>query len=85
MRIDISFDNGTERFMVLFVALLVLAAVFFAGSAVVPSEAHAEWNSESSFGDSYYLRSMAETLDRDSGIFYDIYTTLDALENKLYF
>ena len=85
MRIDIRFDNGIERFFAVFITLLVFSAVFFAGSVLAPSEAHAEWNSEGSFGDSYYLRNISETLDRNSDIFYDIYTTLDALESKLDF
>jgi hypothetical protein len=85
MRIDIRFDNGAERLMALLVVLLVLSAVFFAGSVLSPTEARAEWNSEGSFGDSYYLRNISETLDHNSDIFYDIYLTLDALESKLNF
>jgi hypothetical protein len=85
MRIDVRFDSNLERFLTVFVLILVFAAVFLAGSAIAPSPARAEWDSEASFGDSYYLRSISESLDRSSDIFYDIYTTLDALENKLDF
>jgi hypothetical protein len=85
MRIDVQFDSNLERFFATLVALLVFAAIFLAGNVVAPSNAHAEWDSEGSFGDSYYLRSMSESLDRSSDIFYDISSTLDALESKLSF
>ena len=85
MRIDIRFDNSIERFFAVFITMLVLSAVFLAGSVLAPTDAQAEWNSEGSFGDSYYLQNISETLERNSDIFYDIYTTLDALESKLDF
>ncbi len=85
MNIDVHFDNNLERLFAALAALLVFVTVFFAGSVLCPSVAEAEWDSAGSFGDSYYLRSMSESLDRNSDIFYDISSTLDALNNKLSF
>ena len=85
MKIDVQFDSNLERLFAAIAALLVFVAVFTAGTVLAPSTANAEWDSAGSFGDSYYLRSISESLDRSSDIFYDISLTLDALESKLSF
>ena len=85
MKIDVHFENNLESLFAALAALLVFVTVFFAGSVLCPPAVDAEWDSEGSFGDSYYLRSMSESLDRSSDIFYDISATLDALNNKLSF
>ena len=85
MKIDVQFDNNLERYVAIIVTLLIFGGVFIAGAVIVPSSAHAEWDADGSFGDSYYLRSISESLERNTDIFYDISSTLDDLNCKLAF
>jgi hypothetical protein len=85
MKIDVQFDNNIERYFAIIISILIFGGVFVAGAVIVPSSVHAEWDADGSYGDSYYLRSISETLERNSNIFYDISSTLDELNCKLAF
>jgi hypothetical protein len=83
MRIDVSFDNGFEKGLTVLVVTAALAAVFLVGYLISPGAAYAEWDSASSFGDSYYLRQIADNVDDVSGELYDISNTLSNIERAM--
>ncbi|MBD3276983.1 MAG: hypothetical protein GF388_01675 [Candidatus Aegiribacteria sp.] len=79
MKLNLEFDNGFEKALVTGVCIVVLAAVFLAGYLLSPGAVYAEWDSSSSFGDSYYLQETADNIDdvvselsEISGILYEI-------------
>lgn len=83
MRLDIQFENGFEKAAALAVMTAVLAAVFLVGYLVSPGAAYAEWDSSSSFGDSYYLRQIADNIDDATGELSEISSTLEDIERAM--
>lgn len=83
MKLEISFESGFEKFMALTALMAVLAAAFLVGYLFSPGAAYAEWDSSSSFGDSYYLRQMAGSMDDISGRLSDISRTLSNIERSM--
>jgi len=83
VRLDIQFENGFEKAAALAVMTAVLAAVFLVGYLVSPGAAYAEWDSSSSFGDSYYLRQIADNIDDATGELSEISSTLEDIERSM--
>jgi hypothetical protein len=83
MRLDVRFDNGFEKLLASFVIAAALAAVFMLGYLISPGAAYAEWDSSSSFGDSYYLRQIADNIDDATGELSEISSTLDDIERSM--
>ena len=83
MKVGVSFENGFEKAFTVGVILVVLAAVFLAGYLISPGAAYAEWDSSNSFGDSYYLREIADNIDDVSDELSDISGTLSDIENAM--
>lgn len=79
MKVDVKLENGFEKILAAFVVLAALGAAFLVGYLISPGAAYAEWDSSSSFGDSYYLQEIADNigdvsdeLSEISGTLYDI-------------
>ena len=83
MKVDVTFDNGFEKAFAVGVVLVALAVVFLVGYLISPGAAYAEWDSSSSFGDSYYLREIAEYIDDVSEELSDISGTLSDIESAM--
>jgi len=83
MKISIEFHSGFEKGMAAGVVLLVLAAAFLLGYVLSPPAAYAEWDSSSAFGDSYYLKDIADNIDDVSDELYDISSTLSEIERAM--
>jgi hypothetical protein len=83
MKLDVAFENGFEKAFTVGVILVVLAVVFLAGYLISPGAAYAEWDSSSGFGDSYYLREIAENITDVSDELSDISGTLSNIENAM--
>ena len=83
MKVDIKLENGFEKAFAVGVVLVVLAVVFLVGYLISPGAAYAEWDSSSGFGDSYYLREIAEYIDDVSDELSDISGTLSNIESAM--
>jgi hypothetical protein len=83
MKVDIRFDNGFEKFLAVVAFTAALAAVFLVGYLISPGAAYAEWDSSSSFGDSYYLRRIADNIDDITGELSDISGVLSEIERAM--
>lgn len=83
MKVDVRFENGFEKAIAASVLLVVLAAVFLVGYLISPGAAYAEWDSSSGFGDSYYLREIADNIDDVSGELSGISGTLSNIERAM--
>ena len=63
MKIEVRFNSLFDRIL----AICILLSVMLSGALLVvfltPDKASAEWDSSSSFGDSYYLDNISYTLD----------------------
>ena len=83
MKIDVSFENGFEKAFAVGLVLVATAVVFLVGYLISPGAAYAEWDSSSGFGDSYYLREIADNIDDVSGELSGISGTLSNIESAL--
>jgi hypothetical protein len=83
MKVDVKFENGFEKAFAASVLLVALAAVFLVGYLISPGAAYAEWDSSSGFGDSYYLREIADNIDDISGELSGISGTLSSIERAM--
>jgi len=83
MKIDVSFENGFEKAFAVGIVLVAMAGVFLLGYLISPGAAYAEWDSSSGFGDSYYLREIADNIDDVSGELSEISGTLNNIERAL--
>ena len=83
MKIEVSFESGFEKAITAFVITAALAAVFMLGYLLSPPAAYAEWDSSSSFGDSYYLRQIADNIDDATGELSEISSTLNDIERSM--
>ena len=83
MRIDIRFDNRFDKMLASLVIVAALGAVFMLGYLISPRAAYAEWDSSSSFGDSYYLRQIADNIDDATGELSEISSALDDIERSM--
>ncbi len=83
MKVDVRFENGFEKAFAASIVFAVLAAVFLVGYLISPGAAYAEWDSSSGFGDSYYLREIADNIDDISGELSGISGTLSSIERAM--
>jgi len=83
MKMEIRFDNGFEKVLAALWVLGALAAVFFLGYLLSPGAAYAEWDSSSSFGDSYYLRQIADNIDDATAELSDMASSLSDIERAM--
>ena len=83
MKVDVTFENGFEKAFAVGVVLVALAVVFLVGYLISPGAAYAEWDSSDAFGDSYYLREIAEYIDDVSNELSDISGTLSDIESAM--
>lgn len=83
MKIEIRFDNGFEKALAALWVLGALTAVFFLGYLLSPGAAYAEWDSSSSFGDSYYLRQIADNIDDATAELSDMASSLSDIERAM--
>lgn len=83
MKIEVRFENGFEKSLAAVAVISALAAVFLVGYLISPGAAYAEWDSSSSFGDSYYLRQIADNIDDITGELSDISGTLSEIERAM--
>ncbi len=83
MKIDVSFENGFEKAFATSIVIAALAAVFLVGYLMSPGAAYAEWDSSSGFGDSYYLREIADNIDDVSGELSELSGTLSSIERSM--
>ncbi len=83
MKIDVTFENGFEKAFTVGVILVVMAVVFLVGYLISPGAAYAEWDSSSGFGDSYYLREIAENIDDATSELSEISGTLSEIESAM--
>lgn len=83
MKIEVKFDNGFEKALAALWIFGALAAVFFLGYLLSPRAAYAEWDSSSSFGDSYYLTEIADNIDDATGELSDIASSLSNIERAM--
>ena len=83
MKVDVSFENGFEKAFAVGIALVAMAVVFLLGYLISPGAVYAEWDSASGFGDSYYLREIADNIDDASGELSEISGTLSDIERAL--
>ncbi len=83
MKIDVSFENGFEKAFAVGIVFFAMAALFLVGYLISPGAAYAEWDSSSGFGDSYYLREIADNIDDVSGELSGISGTLSDIESAL--
>lgn len=83
MRLEVRFDSGPERAVAIAAVIAVLALVFVAGYLISPGAAYAEWDSSSSFGDSYYLRQIADNIDDVADELSEISGTLGEIKRSM--
>ncbi len=83
MKIDVSFENGFEKAFAVGIVLFAKTALFLVGYLISPGAAYAQWDSSSGFGDSYYLREIADNIDDVSGELSEISGTLNNIERAL--
>ncbi|OPL19801.1 MAG: hypothetical protein AVO35_02165 [Candidatus Aegiribacteria sp. MLS_C] len=83
MKLEVRFDSGPERIVAMAAFIAILAMVFMLGYLISPGAAYAEWDNSSSFGDSYYLRQIAENIDDVVEGLSDISGTLGEIERSL--
>ena len=83
MKVDVRFENGFEKAFAVGVVLVAMALVFLLGYLISPGAAYAEWDSSSSFGDSYYLRGIADNIDDVVGELSDISGSLSNIERAM--
>ncbi len=80
MRVYVKFENGFEKAFAVGVAIVAMAVVFLVGYLISPGAVYAEWDSSSGFGDSYYLREIANNIDDVVGELSEISGTLYDIE-----
>ncbi|NOQ22815.1 MAG: hypothetical protein GQ565_09260 [Candidatus Aegiribacteria sp.] len=83
MKVDVRFENGFEKAFAVGVFFVALAVVFLVGYLISPGAAYAEWDSSSSFGDSYYLRGIADNIDDVVEELSEISRTLSDIEGAM--
>ena len=83
MKVDVSFENGFEKAFAFGMVLFAMAALFLVGYLISPGAAYAEWDSSSGFGDSYYLKEIADNIDDVSGELSEISGVLYDIESAL--
>jgi len=83
MKVDVRFENSFEKAFAVGIVLVVMAVVFLVGYLISPGAAYAEWDSSSGFGDSYYLREIADNIDDVSDELSEISGTLNDIERAL--
>ena len=83
MEVDVRFENGFEKAFAVGVVLVGIAVVFLVGYLISPGAAYAEWDSSSGFGDSYYLREIADNINDVSGELSEISGTLSDIERAM--
>jgi len=83
MKVDVKFENGFEKAFAVGVVLVALAAAFLVGYLISPGAVYAEWDSSSGFGDSYYLREIADNIVSVSDELSDISGTLSSIERAM--
>ncbi len=83
MKVEIRFESGFEKVLALAAVAAALAAVFLVGYLISPGAAYAEWDSSGSFGDSYYLRQIADNIDDATSELSDIAGTLSEIEREM--
>ena len=83
MKVDVRFENGFEKAFAVGMVLVAMTAVFLLGYLISPGAAYAEWDSSSSFGDSYYLRGIADNIEDLSDELSEISGTLSNLERAM--
>jgi hypothetical protein len=83
MKVDVKFENRFEKAFAVGVVVAALAAAFLVGYLISPGAAYAEWDSSSSFGDSYYLREIADNIDEMTDELSGISGTLSDIERAM--
>ena len=83
MKVDVKFENGFEKAFAVGIVLIAISVVFLVGYLISPGAAYAEWDSSSGFGDSYYLREIADNIDDASGELSEISGTLSNIERAM--
>lgn len=83
MKMELRFDSGFEKALAVGVIFAAMAAAVLAGYLMSPKAAYAEWDSSGSFGDSYYLREIADNIDEAAGELSEISRTLSNIESSM--
>lgn len=83
MKIEVRFNSLFDRIL----AICILLSVMLSGALLVvfltPDKASAEWDSSSSFGDSYYLERISIAIEDCAEELDNISYTLDSIERNL--
>ncbi len=83
MKVDVRFENGFEKAFAVGVVLVALVMILLVGYLISPGAAYAEWDSSSGFGDSYYLRGIADGIEDVSDELSGISGTLSNIERAM--